>query len=127
MSPKQPIAGRDVVFGLRGLQPWEKVDVTFTDPAGRRVAWIDVNDQVASYPEGGDVSTHATYADSVGTAAWTRYGIQDAEGTWRVKLDFDDRKESVTYRLQELQLTGLESFYLETRTETPYWEEGFGQ
>ena len=112
MSPKQPIAGRDVVFGLRGLQPWEKVEVTFADPTGSRAAWIDGNDQLSSDSEGGLLYTFTAYADSTGTIEWTRYGIQDAEGTWRVKLDFDDRKESVTYRLQELQLTGLESFYL---------------
>ena len=41
-SPKQPIAGRDVVFNLRGLAPWERVDITFTDPTGKRAAWIDV-------------------------------------------------------------------------------------
>ena len=101
-----------MVFSLRGLQPWENVNVTFTDPAGDRVGWIDVDDQISRYAAGGDVTTHAAYANSVGTAAWTRYGILDAEGTWRITLDFEDRKESVTYRLQELQLTGLESFFL---------------
>ena len=105
MSPKQPIAGRDVVFNLRGLPPWERVNVTFADPTGKHSAWIDVNDQLSG-------NTQAVYADSAGTTGWTRYGIQDAGGTWRVKLDFDDRKESVTYQLQELQLTGLESFNL---------------
>ena len=112
MSPEQPIAGRDVVFSLRGLHPWENVNITFTDPAGDRVGWIDVDDQISRYAAGGDVTTHAAYANSVGTAAWTHYGILDAEGTWRITLDFEDRKESVTYRLQELQLTGLESFFL---------------
>ena len=76
------------------------------------MGWIDVNDQLIGNSEGGDVTTRAVYADSLGTAGWTRYGIQDAVGTWRVKLDFVDRKESVTYPLQDLQLIGLESFFL---------------
>ena len=112
MFPKQPIAGRDVVFSLSGLSPWEGVSITFTDPVGTRVGWIDVNDQVSTRSEGGDVITRVAFADSTGTTTWTRYGIQDAAGTWRVTLDFDDRKESMAYQLQELQLTGLESFHL---------------
>jgi hypothetical protein len=58
------------------------------------------------------VTTSTFFADDAGTTSWTRYGILDAAGTWRVTLDFDDRKESVAYQLQELQLTGLESFHL---------------
>ncbi len=112
MSPEQPIAGRDVVFRISGLPPWEKVNVTFADPYGKHTGWIDVNDQVTGLSEWDEVTTLVGYADSAGTTGWTRYGIQDAAGTWRVKLDFGGRKESVTYRLRELQLTGLESFHL---------------
>ena len=112
ISPEQPIAGRNVAFSLLGLPPWERVDVTFTDPVGTRVGWIDVNDQVLGRSDGSAVTTLTVYADDAGETSWTRYGIQDAEGTWRVTLDFDDRKESVAYQLQELRLTGLESFHL---------------
>ncbi|PKB72608.1 MAG: hypothetical protein BZY75_06210 [SAR202 cluster bacterium Io17-Chloro-G7] len=119
MSPEQPIAGRNVVFNVRGLPSWEKVDVTFTEPSGKRAGWIDENDQLTLLQEGGDVITGVNYANSAGTAAWTRYGIQDAAGTWRVTLDFDGRKESIAYQLQELQIPGLESFSLGPPYEWP--------
>jgi hypothetical protein len=112
ISPEQPIAGRNVEFSLLGLPPWERVNVTFTDPEGTRPGWIDANDQVIGRSDGSVASTLTVFADDTGTTSWTRYGILDAEGLWRVTLDFDDRKESVAYQLQELQLTGLESFHL---------------
>ena len=85
------------------------VEVTFTDPSGKAVGWIA--DAEYSYAPG----SHRLYANKAGIAAWKRYGIQDVEGNWRVKLGFDNRNESVSYRLQQLKLSGLEWFYLGPR------------
>ena len=106
ISPDQPIAGREVEFTLTGLPSWTPVEVTFTDPSGKVVGWIA--DAEYSYVPG----SHWLYANKAGIAAWKRYGIQDVEGNWRVKLGFDNRNESVSYRLQQLKLSGLTWFYL---------------
>ena len=106
ISPDQPIAGREVEFTLTGLPSWTPVEVTFTDPSGKVVGWIA--DAEYSYVPG----SHRLYANKAGIAAWKRYGIQDVEGNWRVKLGFDNRNESVSYRLQQLKLSGLTWFYL---------------
>ena len=106
ISPDQPIAGREVEFTLTGLPSWTPVEVTFTDPSGKVVGWIA--DAEYSYVPG----SHWLYANKAGIAAWKRYGIQDVEGNWRVKLGFDNQNESVSYRLQQLKLSGLTWFYL---------------
>jgi hypothetical protein len=106
ISPDQPIAGREVEFTLTGLPSWTPVEVTFTDPSGKVVGWIA--DAEYSYVPG----SHRLYANKAGIAAWKRYGIQDVEGNWRVKLGFDNQNESVSYRLQQLKLSGLTWFYL---------------
>ena len=107
--PGQPIAGREVKFTLTGLPSWERVDVTFIDPSGQAVGWIA--DAEYFYLSG----PHGINANEAGIAEWTRYGTQDVEGNWRVKLNFDNRNESVSYRFQQLQLTGLTWFYLGPR------------
>ena len=109
VSPEQPIVGREVAFTLTGLSSWETVEVTFSDPYGEIVGWIE--DAEYTYVPG----PYTVYADRTGTASWSRYGIQDVEGTWRVNLDFDSRKKSVPYKLEELKLRGLEWFYLGPR------------
>ena len=109
ISPDQPIAGREVEFTLTGLPSWTQVDVTFTDPSGKVVGWIADAEYFWS------PGSYRLYANKAGIAAWKRYGIQDVEGNWRVKLGFDNRNESVSYRLQQLTLSGLTWFYLGPR------------
>ena len=85
------------------------MDVTFTDPSGKVVGWIADAEYFWS------PGSYRLYANKAGIAAWKRYGIQDVEGNWRVKLGFDNRNESVSYRLQQLTLSGLTWFYLGPR------------
>ena len=109
ISPDQPIAGREVEFTLTGLSSWTPVEVTFTDPSGKVVGWITKAEY--SYAPG----SYRLYANKAGIAEWKRYGIQDVEGNWKVKLGFDNRNESVSYGLQQLKLSGLTWFYLGPR------------
>ncbi|MCL0054037.1 hypothetical protein M1N45_03470 [Dehalococcoidia bacterium] len=85
------------------------MEVTFADPSGKVVGWI--TNAEYSYAPG----PYRLYANKAGIAAWKRYGIQDVEGNWRVKLGFDNRSESVSYGLQQLKLSGLTWFYLGPR------------
>ncbi len=85
------------------------MEVTFTDPSGKVVGWITKAEY--SYAPG----SYRLYANKAGIAEWKRYGIQDVEGNWKVKLGFDNRNESVSYGLQQLKLSGLTWFYLGPR------------
>ena len=85
------------------------MEITFTDPSGKVMGWIA--DAEYSYAPG----SHWLYANKAGIAEWKRYGIQDVEGNWKVKLGFDNRNESVSYGLQQLKLSGLTWFYLGPR------------
>ncbi|HIM37346.1 MAG TPA: hypothetical protein EYM38_04890 [Dehalococcoidia bacterium] len=103
-------------FHLIGLPPWWQVDVTFLEPDGKQADWISKRDSFLLKPVGGRLTTRSHYADTDGRASWVRYGTQDLEGSWTIKLDFAhlgrDRNEAVHYQLQDLTLTDVESFHL---------------
>ncbi len=114
ISPRSPLAGREISFSAEGLKPWQPVDVTFIDPQGLANNWITADDVRVVQTNGDPVTTITLFADGDGRADWVRYGTQDVEGNWSVRISLGDRIKAVGYNIGQLPLTTLETFTLGT-------------
>ena len=103
MSPGTPFAGSDVQFNVKGLEPWDIVEVTFLEPSGAEAAWIG-DDQVARR-----WSTKYFLADENGVTRWTRYGAQDQVGDWQARIEIDDSLRLINYSYTKFRLPRLVS------------------
>jgi hypothetical protein len=114
ISPQSPLAGRETSFTAEGMKPWQPLDVTFIDPKGLANSWITADDVRVVQTNGDPITTITLFADGDGRAEWVRYGTQDIEGDWSVRMDLGDRIKSVGYKIGQLPLTMLETFTLGT-------------
>ena len=106
MSPGTPFAGSDVQFVVKGLEPWDVVEVTFFEPTGDESEWIGDDDYAPSW------STNYFLADEDGGTRWTRYGAQDQVGDWSVQIRIDDSLHIVNYSYTKFRLPRLVSVRL---------------
>ena len=114
ISPRSPTAGREISFTAEGLTPWQPLDVTFIDPEGLANNWITADDVRVVQSNGDPITTITLFADGDGTAEWVRYGTQDVEGVWSVRVSLGDRIKAIDYNIGQLPLTTLETFTLGT-------------
>ena len=98
------MAGRDISFTLRGLEPWQEVSVEFFDPLGQPSDWITEEEVNIVQADGALVTKRKLYADASGETSWLRVGTQDREGVWTSEITIDGRTTSVTYAVTQLQL-----------------------
>ena len=114
ISPSSPLAGREISFSAEGLVPWQPLEVTFIDPEGLADNWITADDVRVVQSNGEPVTTITLFADSDGRAEWVRYGTQDVEGAWSVRISLGNRIKSVNYSIGQLPVSTLETFTLGT-------------
>ena len=104
LEPGQPLAGRDVLFTVEGLRPWQRVTVEYVDPRGSAVEWILESEARFTPVNGVPVTQNTLFADGSGSASWVRVGFQDQEGVWSVRLTIDEKATTVTYPVSQLQV-----------------------
>ena len=104
VEPGQPVAGRDVVFTLTGVDPWQRASIEFVDPRGQPVEWITAGE--ANYASVNDVpvTKRTLFADGAGSVVWTRIGGHDVDGQWSVRITVDGETTTVSYPVTQLQL-----------------------
>ncbi|MSQ13268.1 MAG: hypothetical protein EXR47_03845 [Dehalococcoidia bacterium] len=105
ISPSTPLAGQDVDFTLRGLQPWQQVTVSLLQPSGVPADWITEREAYVKDGQGNRSTQQALYPDESGTVTWTRIGARDGEGTWNVQLSLNGATHTVPYQVSQLQLS----------------------
>lgn len=105
IEPGAPIAGRDIVFALEGLDPWQEIAVEFLDPQGRPAAWVS-EEGVLFFGEAGPRSSRVIYADGQGHAAWGRAAVADSEGVWSVRIAAREWAVVVRYAVRQIELPG---------------------
>ena len=91
---------------VKGLEPWDVVEVTFFEPTGDESGWIGDDDYARSW------STNYFLADEDGGTRWTRYGAQDQVGDWSVQIRIDDSLRIVNYSYTKFRLPRLVSVRL---------------
>ena len=105
VHPGRPIAGRDVLFTLDGLDPWSRVDVEFVDPRNEPTEWITDDEGRFTRENGDPVTIQSLYADEYGAVSWQRIATKDTEGIWTVRINIDGVRHTVTYPVSQLQLS----------------------
>jgi len=116
VDPENPLAGRDISFSLRGLQPWQSVEVEFVDPRGVAAAWITERELLFPQQDGVPVSKNTLYADGSGAVSWVRVATKDTEGAWSMRLTINGKTTTVSYSISQLQLpVELETVGVELR------------
>lgn len=116
VDPENPLAGRDISFSLRGLEPWQAVEVEFIDPRGVAVAWVTERELLFPKQGGVPISKNTLYADGSGAVGWVRVATMDTEGAWSMRLIINGETTTVSYSISQLQLpVGLETVGVELR------------
>ncbi|MBF8265159.1 MAG: hypothetical protein HW384_1023 [Dehalococcoidia bacterium] len=104
-EPAQPVTGRPVRFSLEGLTPWSSFNVTFVNPGGMPVDWIDETETF--YTKTGSqefLKTNNLFADGNGKSSWVRPNILETEGQWTIKINVDSKTYEGRYTLIPLQM-----------------------
>ena len=91
---------------VKGLEPWDVVEVTFFEPTGDESGWIGDDNYARSW------STNYSPANEDGGTRWTRYGAQDQVGDWSVQIRIDDSLRIVNYSYTKFRLPRLVSVRL---------------
>lgn len=104
IAPGRPFAGSNIKFTLDGLTPWQKIGVTFIDPLGQSIQWVNDNDAILSTSDGEPLLERLFFANNDGVVEWSRAAISDSEGLWSVNLNIGGRETVVVYPLVELQI-----------------------
>ncbi|MBI4298292.1 MAG: hypothetical protein HY666_00840 [Chloroflexi bacterium] len=104
IEPGRPIAGRDIVFTLRGLQPWQRFTAEFVEPNGVSAEWVTENEATFAQINGKPVTKRDYWADAAGSAFLTRIATKDREGIWNMRLTVGEEVFSATYPVSQLQL-----------------------
>jgi len=104
IEPGEPLAGRDVLFTLTGLEPWAEVKVDFVNPIGQAAQSVTDEDVLVVGAGGAPVTERFFFADGQGKAQWTRIGARDQEGAWSANITVDGETSSVSYTVSQLQL-----------------------
>ena len=102
LSPRTSFGG----FGLtlRGLEPWQAVDVEFIDPLAQPAEWINDSEVRLVIQDGSILTQRKLYADGDGEVSWVRIATQDTEGEWSMLITMDGRTITVSYSIRQLQL-----------------------
>ena len=100
VQPGNPLAGRDIVFTLKGLTPWSSVTVEAINPRGTPVEWVRGDETLFSPSE----TQRMLFADASGVLTWTRIGAKDGEGVWSLRLTLDGVPATVSYQVSQFQL-----------------------
>mgnify|MGYP001577593864 CR=1 FL=1 len=104
-EPAQPITGRAIRFSLEILTPLSSFNVTFVNPGGMPVDWIDETETF--YTKTGSqefMKTKNLYADGNGKSSWVRPNILDTEGQWTIKINVDSKTYEGRYTLIPLSI-----------------------
>ena len=104
VNPDTRLAGRDISFILRGLEPWQEASVEFFDPQGRPSEWITEGEVHFAQVDGAPVTKRILFGDASGETSWLRVGTQDREGVWTLEITVDGHTTSVSYAVSQLQL-----------------------
>ena len=96
---------------MKGLEPWQRLEVAFVNPAGRRTKWIGSLEYEETW------SAETIFADEAGIARWTRYGGMDRAGKGWIEVGTDEEKRRIEYHVEELQLPDLEWLVFGARLE----------
>ena len=101
----EPYSGRDALFTLQGLDPWEKVAVQLFDPNGQPAEWVTEYESYLTDVNENPVTKRSLYADDQGQASWLRIGTKDQAGIWKVQITRGDTATNMAYSVIRLPVT----------------------
>ena len=105
IEPDEPYSGRDALFTLQGLDPWEKLAVQFFDPNGKPAEWVSEYESYLTDVDENPVTERSLYADNQGQASWLRIGTKDQAGIWKVQITRGDTVTNMAYTVNRLPVT----------------------
>ena len=104
-SPSKPLSGRDIDFTLTGLDPWQRLKISFIDPLGNESLWIEPEREVNLInSDGTPMSGRIIFADQTGKAEWSRIATLDHEGIWGIRMDVLGDSVITNYNLLQMDL-----------------------
>ena len=104
-SPRKPLSGRDIDFTLTGLDPWQRLKISFIDPLGNESLWIEPEREVNLInSDGTPMSGRIIFADQTGKAEWSRIATLDHEGIWGIRMDVLGDSVITNYNLLQMDL-----------------------
>ena len=114
-TPDEPVAGREVVFGLQ-VRPNQIVEISHFSPDGEKVDWTFPNGGTGA-DDGEPITSKKLGADPCGRVSWKRPGTLDVEGEWAAEVTFDPYSEEpetteFRYSMHQLELEGQGSLNL---------------
>ena len=114
-TPDEPIAGREVVFGLQ-VRPNQIVEISHFSLDGEKVDWTFPNGGTGT-DDGEPITSKKLGADPCGRVSWKRPGTLDVEGEWAAEVTFDpysEKPETTEFRylMHQLELEGQGSLNL---------------
>ena len=101
----EPYSGRDALFTLQGLDPWEKVAVQLFDPNGQPAEWVTEYESYLTDVNENPVTKRSLYADDQGQASWLRIGTKDQVGIWKVQITRGGTATNMAYSVIRLPVT----------------------